>query len=117
MLIPLSAARQPRPLRLRGLHLLDHSAMGAPPVPETLKAQMRKAFKGLTILGGGFDRASAEAVLAEGRADLVAFGRTFISNPDLVQHLRGNASLNAPDMATFYTAVSEGYTDYPTLGS
>ena len=113
----LALAAEMSSLGLLYIHLLDHSAMGAPPVPAELKTQMRQAFKGLTILAGGFDRASAESALDEGRADLIAFGRPFISNPDLVERLQANAALNAPDMNTFYTPGSEGYTDYSTLGA
>jgi len=104
-------------LGLLYLHVLDHSAMGAPPVPEALKTQLRDAFDGPFILAGGFDRETAEAALAERRADLIAFGRPFLANPDLVERLRAGAALNAPDMTTFYTPGAKGYTDYPTLGS
>ena len=97
------------------LHLLDHSAMGTPPVPAELKSRMRRGFKGPFILAGGFDRASAQSALAEDRADLIAFGRPFLANPDLVERMKANAPLNAPDMATFYTPGPKGYTDYPTL--
>ncbi len=102
-------------LGLLYLHLLDHSAIGAPPVPAEIKTLLRAAFKGPFILAGGFDGASAEAALVDGRADLIAFGRPFLANPDLVQRMRSNAALNAPDMATFYTPGAAGYTDYPTL--
>jgi len=102
-------------LGLLYLHVLDHSAMGAPPVPAEFKVQLRGAFSGLFILAGGFDRASAESALLENRADLIAFGRPFLANPDLVQRLRLNAPLNPPDMATFYVPGPKGYTDYPTL--
>ena len=102
-------------LGLLYLHLLDHSAMGAPPVPAELKALLRSAFKGPFILAGGFDGASAEAALAAGQADLIAFGRPFLANPDLVQRLRSHAALNEPDMSTFYTPGAKGYTDYPAL--
>ena len=104
-------------LGLLYLHVLDHSAMGAPPVPEELKAQLRSRFDGPFILAGGFDRASAEAALSEHRADLVAFGRPFLANPDLVERMRAGAELNAPDMSTFYTPDAKGYTDYPALAS
>ncbi|MFM1907294.1 MAG: hypothetical protein RLZZ591_971 [Pseudomonadota bacterium] len=97
------------------LHLLDHSAMGAPPVPAALKSNMRSAFKGPFILAGGYDRDSAENALATNQADLIAFGRPFLTNPDLVARLKTNAALNAPDMSTFYTPGPKGYTDYPTL--
>lgn len=102
-------------LGLLYLHQLDHSAMGAPAVPAELKASLRVAFKGPFILAGGFDRASAEAALAAGQADLIAFGRPFLCNPDLVDRMRMDAPLNAPDMATFYTPGDKGYTDYPVL--
>lgn len=104
-------------LGLLYLHVLDHAAMGAPPVPEALKVRLRERFDGPFILAGGFDRATAEAALAEGRADLIAFGRPFLANPDLVERMRVGAALNQPDMATFYTPDAKGYTDYPTLGS
>jgi N-ethylmaleimide reductase len=95
------------------VHLVDHSTMGAPKVPEELKRALRKAWPRTFILAGGFDRASAETALREGHADLVAFGRPFLANPDLVERLRRNLPLNAPDFATFYTPGPKGYTDYP----
>lgn len=104
-------------LGLLYVHLLDHSALGAPPVPAELKERLRSSFKGLFILAGGFDHASAERALAEKRADLIAFGRPFLANPDLVERMRKDASLNAPDMASFYTPGAKGYTDYPVLDS
>ncbi|HUN94354.1 MAG TPA: alkene reductase [Burkholderiaceae bacterium] len=100
-------------LRLAYIHVLDHSAMGAPPVPPALKAALRKAFDGVYIAAGGFDRDSAEKMLADGSADLIAFGRPFLANPDLVTRLRAGAPLNAPDATTFYTPGQKGYTDYP----
>ena len=97
------------------LHLVDHSSMGAPVVPESTKAAIRKAFRGALVLSGGYDRARAEADLEAGRADLIAFGRPFIANPDLVERLRTHATLAVPDPTTFYTAGEAGYTDYPAL--
>jgi len=104
-------------LGLAYLHLVDHSAMGAPkPEPATISA-MTRAFRdnggGAVILSGGYDQARAEADLQSGVADLVAFGRPFIANPDLVERLRTGTPLAVPDMATFYTPGKEGYTDYP----
>jgi N-ethylmaleimide reductase len=98
---------------LQYLHLVDHSAMGAPPVPEALKRELRRAWHRAFILAGGFDRASAEVALREGRADLVAMGRPFLANPDLVARLQRELPLNAPVFATFYTPGPVGYTDYP----
>ena len=102
-------------LGLLYLHVLDHSAMGAPPVPAEIKLKLRSGFSGLFILAGGFDGTSAERALIERRADLIAFGRLFLANPDLVERLRLSSKLNAPDMATFYVPGPKGYTDYPTL--
>ena len=97
------------------LHLVDHSAMGAPPVPAEFKKQLRAAFAQTFVAVGGFDAQSAEAVLQAKDADLTAFGRPFISNPDLVARMQTGASLTAPDMSTFYTPGAKGYTDYPAM--
>ena len=102
-------------LGLLYVHLLDHSAMGAPAVPAALKRRLRETFQGPFILAGGFDASTAEAALQAGQADLIAFGRPFLANPDLVQRMQAGAALNALDMATIYTADAKGYTDYPTL--
>lgn len=95
------------------IHIVDHSAMGAPEVSPALKANIRANFKGSYILSGGYDAAKANADLDAQRGDLVAFGRPFISNPDLVEKLRRNTPLTSPDLATFYSADEKGYTDYP----
>jgi N-ethylmaleimide reductase len=104
-------------LGLLYVHLLDHSAMGAPRVPAELKESLRAAFQGLFILAGGFDRAGAETALRAGQADLIAFARPFLANPDLVQRMRVDAALNTADMATFYTPGPKGYVDYPALAA
>ena len=96
------------------LHIVDHSSMGAPEVPASMKQELRKRFRGTLILGGGYTKERADADLHDGNADLIAFGRPFINNPDLVERLMYGKSLsNKLDMDTFYTAGSEGYTDYP----
>ena len=102
-------------LDLLYLHHLNHSSMGTPSVPADFTRAMREAFNRTFILCGGFDRQSAEIALREKRADLIAFGRPFIANPDLVERMRHGAAQNAPDMASFYTPGTKGYTDYPTL--
>ncbi|MGZ3782337.1 MAG: alkene reductase [Pseudobdellovibrionaceae bacterium] len=94
------------------IHIVDHSSMGAPPVSAQLKAKIREAFKGPYILSGGYDNERAQADLKEGKGDLVAFGRPYISNPDLVEKLRTGKSLTIPDHNTFYTPGEKGYTDY-----
>lgn len=94
------------------IHIVDHSSMGAPEVSPALKAKIRAAFKGKYILSGGYDLTRANADLDLQRGDLVAFGRPFISNPDLVEKLRNNSPLASPDPNTFYTPGEKGYTDY-----
>jgi N-ethylmaleimide reductase len=97
------------------IHLVDHHPMGAPPVPDSIKATFRKLFKGSLILSGGYDAARAESDLIAGKCDLIAVGRPFLANPDLVARWRAGAAVNAPDMATFYTPGPKGYADYPAL--
>ena len=95
------------------LHVVDHAAMGAPTVPETIKATLRKTFRGTYVLSGGYDLARAEADLAAGKGDLVAFGRPFLANPRLVDKLKTGTELVAADPNTFYTPGEKGYTDWP----
>lgn len=97
------------------IHVVDHSSMGAPAVPQDVKDAIRKAFGGTIILSGGYDASRAEADLEAGKGELVAFGRPFLSNPDLVKRLAIDAELNQPDFATFYTPGEKGYNDYPVL--
>jgi len=74
---------------------------------------LRPLFGGPVIAAGGFDAAGAEAILSKGEADLVAFGRHFLANPDLPERLRRNLPLNPYDRATFYYGGEKGYADYP----
>ena len=106
-------------LGLAYLHLVDHSAMGAPkPEPATVQAicqAFRSAGGGAVVLSGGYDGERAEADLQSGAADLIAFGRPFIANPDLVVRIKAGRPLAIPDQATFYSPGREGYTDYPVM--
>ena len=111
----LALVRELSALGLMYVHLLDHSSQGAPAVPAQLKADLRAAFDGPFILAGGFDQATAEQALQGGRADLIAMGRAFLANPDLVARMRSHAALNEPDPGTFYTPGPQGYTDYPSV--
>ncbi len=113
----LALVKQLSALGLMYVHVLDHSALGAPAVPDELKAGLRAAFAGPFILAGGFDKATAEQALTSGRADMIAMGRAFLANPDLVDRLRHDAPLNAVDPQTFYTPGEKGYTDYPALNT
>jgi N-ethylmaleimide reductase len=97
------------------VHLLDHSAGGAPPVPDSIKATFRKVFKRTLILAGGYDAKRAESDLAAGRGDLFAVGKPFLANPDLVHRWSNGANVNTPDPTTFYSPGAKGYIDYPTL--
>jgi N-ethylmaleimide reductase len=75
--------------------------------------QLRKIFKGKIIAAGGFEPDTAETVVEKGDADLVAFGRHFLANPDLPKRIRMGLPLNAYDRKTFYTFDADGYIDYP----
>jgi N-ethylmaleimide reductase len=99
-------------LGLAYIHIVDHSPMGAPPVSPEVKRLIKSNFKGACILSGGYDADRAEQDLQSGKADLVAFGRPFISNPDLVQKLKNKQPLKPADQSTFYTPGPRGYTDY-----
>lgn len=100
-------------LKIAYLHMVDHNAMGAPEVPAAFKAAVRKAFGRTYIASGGYDRDRAEQTLREGQGDLVAFGRPWLANPDLIERMRAGIALNEPDASTFYTPGAKGYTDYP----
>jgi len=96
------------------IHLVDHSAMGAPLVPFSIKKTIHKKFRNTMILTGGYDLASAEKDIKSGFTDLVGFGRQFINNPDLVNRLKNNLPLSTTlHSDTFYTPGEKGYTDYP----
>ena len=102
-------------LHLVYVHLVDHSSMGTPAVGENVVAGIRAAFKGTLILSGGYDKARAEKDLVDGKAQLIAFGRPFLANPDFVERMKSDLEMNAPDFSTFYTPGEKGYTDYPTV--
>jgi N-ethylmaleimide reductase len=92
------------------IHVVDHASMGAPIVALEVKQKIRSNFRGAYILSGGYESVErAEKDLSLGIGDLVAFGRPFIGNPDLVERLKNQLPLRAPDFAHFYTAGSEGY--------
>lgn len=99
------------------LHVFDQSASWIHDPADPLLPALRAAYRGALIACGGFDREKSEALLARGHADLVAIGRPFISNPDLVARMRGNLPVAPWDMASFYTGGEKGYTDYPALAS
>jgi len=96
------------------IHLVDHSAMGAPEVPASIKQTIREKLSNTLILAGGYSRETAERDLQSGLADLIAFGKPFISNPDLVERMMNDQPVSTNwDFNTFYTPGEQGYTDYP----
>jgi len=115
--------RQLGPLGLSYLHLIE-GATGGPREVEgrpfdyaALKATYRAAGgQGAWMVNNAYTRALADTALAQG-ADIVAFGRPFIANPDLVARLHANAPLNEVNRATLYGGGAEGYTDYPALSA
>lgn len=96
------------------VHLSDRLDDPAGHVPADFAAAFRHAYRGTLIAAGGFDQASASAALAKGEVDLVAFGRPFIANPDLVERMRHGWPLASPDRSSFYGfSGARGYTDFP----
>lgn len=96
------------------VHVVDHSSMGAPEVPAAIKKSIHEKFRNTFILAGGFSLDRAEKELLSGSADLISFGKPFISNPDLVERMKNRWPINTEwDMKTFYSADEKGYTDYP----
>jgi N-ethylmaleimide reductase len=113
--------RELGPLGLAYIHVIEGATGGPRDIADrpfdyaAARAVYRAAGgEGLWMVNNGYDRVLAEQALAHG-ADLIAFGKPFISNPDLVRRLRENAPLNEPDRSTFYGGGARGYTDYPAL--
>ena len=103
-------------LKLVYIHVIEGATGGPRDIAPFDYASLRRRFKGAYMANNGYDLALADKVLAAGAADLIAFGKLFISNPDLVERLERGAPLNPFDKATFYGGGAKGYTDYPTLG-
>lgn len=110
-------AEQLNKFGLAYLHIIEPRINGSYEVAEGLKPvaskHLRTIFKGNIISAGGFQPDNAEDIIEKGDADLVAFGRHFISNPDLVKRIKENLPLNSYDRDTFYGGDARGYTDYP----
>ena len=99
------------------LHVIEGSTGGPRDNLPFDYAALKKAFAGAYMANNGYTPAMAEDAVRSGRADLVAFGKLFISNPDLVERIRANAPLNEWNQKTFYGGAAEGYTDYPALAT
>ena len=96
---------------------MEQMQSGKAPDPPALGMveTIRKKFKGTLMVAGGFEADTAAQWLREGKADLIAFGRKFLANPDLPERFATSAPLNTPDPTTFYAPGAKGYIDYPAL--
>jgi N-ethylmaleimide reductase len=103
-------------LKLVYIHVIEGATGGPRDNAPFDYASLRRRFKQAYIANNGYDAALAKKVLDANAADLIAFGKPFISNPDLVERLKQGAPLNEWDKNTFYGGGAKGYTDYPTLG-
>jgi 2,4-dienoyl-CoA reductase-like NADH-dependent reductase (Old Yellow Enzyme family) len=97
--------------RRRIAFICAREALGA----DRIGPELKKAFGGVYILNERFDQETAEAAIASGEADAVAFGKAFIANPDLVRRFKLGAPLNKWNTETFYSPGPEGYTDYSSV--
>jgi N-ethylmaleimide reductase len=86
-----------------------------PAIPQKTFEAIRSSFSNTIILCNGITPETAEATLAKGFADVIAFGRSFLANPDFVSRIEKDEELNQLDFTTLYTIGDKGYTDYPTL--
>ncbi len=111
----LAAVERLNPHHLAYMHLVEGATQGPREVPGGFDLQvLRRAFNGLYMANNGYDVELALQARREQRADLIAFGRPYISNPDLVERLRAGLALSELDRATLYGGDAHGYTDYPT---
>ncbi|MFZ6771474.1 alkene reductase [Undibacterium sp. SXout7W] len=97
------------------IHIAEPDWAGGPELTQAFREQLRATFKGTLICCGGYSAAEAEELIASGLSDSVAFGRSYIANPDLVERFAAGASLNKADRNTFYGGEEKGYTDYPFM--
>ncbi|MDO9075395.1 MAG: alkene reductase [Rubrivivax sp.] len=109
------ALAQLAPLKLAYLHVVEGATGGPRDIAPFDYAALRRKFHGAWMVNNGYDRAMALRAVAGGAADLVAFGKAFIANPDLGRRLREDAPLNALDATTLYGGGAVGYTSYPAL--
>ncbi|TEW55666.1 alkene reductase [Psychromonas sp. RZ22] len=110
----IEAAKELQSRDIAYLHLSEADWDDAPVIPETFRVDLRKVFTNTIIVAGSYTLERAETILSEGFADLVAFGRPFVGNPDLVSRLQNNQPLADLDGATLFGGNEHGYTDYPT---
>jgi N-ethylmaleimide reductase len=104
-------------LKLVYIHVVEGATGGPRDIAPFDYRSLRNRFKGAYIANNGYDLELASKTLAANDADLIAFGKLFIANPDLVERFKRGAPLNTPDKNTFYGGDAKGYTDYPALES
>jgi len=104
-------------LKLSYIHVIEGATGGPRDIAPFDYGSLRKRFSRAYVANNGYDFELANKQLDANAADLIAFGKPFISNPDLVERLKKGAPLNAWDKNTFYGGSAKGYTDYPTLAA
>lgn len=109
----LTMARELSARDIAYVHISDQETLGAQAIPAGFVDKFRAAYSGRLIVAGGYEKDSAQQALDSGRADLVAIGRPFIGNPDLIERYRHGWPVVVPDRATFYSGGQRGYVDYP----
>lgn len=109
----LKLARELDRMGLAYIHLAEADWDDAPVTPESFRRELRAAFSGKIIVAGKYDKERAEKIIAEGYADIVAFGRPFIANPDLPRRYREGLSLSDFDGTTLFGGGTQGYSSYP----
>jgi N-ethylmaleimide reductase len=103
-------------LKLGYIHMIER--VGEPmliPPEERFASVIREIFNGTFMLNGGYDAKKGNEAIQKGEADLISYGSLFLANPDLPERFKRNASLNLPDIKTFYAGEEKGYIDYPRL--
>jgi N-ethylmaleimide reductase len=113
----LAAAKRLGELGVAYIHIAEADWDDAPHMPAAFKQKLREAFPGTLIYAGKYTAERARAALREGWADLIAFGRPFVANPDLPERLRTGAPLNVHDRDTLFGGGAHGLTDYPALAT
>ena len=111
------AAERLNNYQLGYLHVVEQAqdSQGSSEDDLALSAYLRKLWRGLYVVNGGYDRRRGEEAVRSGHADAVAYGRAFLANPDFPRRLELKAALNEPDSATFYGGGAVGYITYPAL--
>jgi len=106
-------AEQLSKLGLAYLHVLEGDMQSG--VSKMNYRELKEKFGGKYMANNGYDQARAESAIHNGDADVIAFGKLYLANPDLVERFTQGAALNTPDQSTFYGGDAHGYTDYPTV--